>query len=283
MNTPNPLIPQGSLEAQQYQKRSFTKIVVSLILGVHGIVLGGLLFLGCKEEPKDKLAENSFDKQPLNATGHEAGSPGPFGNVPVATNDLPIQPVAINTNDPFGALSNSRDNGLNPPGRDAGFPTSPGFPPESNPTNNGPGETGFPPSQGESTKSLVHEPERSTESRQYAVLPNDNFTSIAKKHNITVKELATANPAADSRHLKVGQVLNLPANVTPVAPTVPTTNAETTAAGAIYTVKSGDTLTKIARDNKVTVKQLQQANGLRGSLIKVGQKLVIPAGGSGSK
>ena len=43
-----------------------------------------------------------------------------------------------------------------------------------------------------------------------------------------------------------------------------------------YTVKSGDTLTKIARDYKVTIKQLQQANGIKGSNIKVGQKLILP-------
>jgi membrane-bound lytic murein transglycosylase D len=49
-----------------------------------------------------------------------------------------------------------------------------------------------------------------------------------------------------------------------------------------YKVKSGDSLGKIASRNHVTVKQLQSWNGLRGSTIKVGQRLKVgkKAGGS---
>ena len=49
------------------------------------------------------------------------------------------------------------------------------------------------------------------------------------------------------------------------------------AAGETYTVKSGDTLTKIAKANGVKVKALQTLNGLTTTQIKVGQKLKIPA------
>ena len=45
----------------------------------------------------------------------------------------------------------------------------------------------------------------------------------------------------------------------------------------IYTVKSGDNLTKIARQFGTTVKALRAANGLKTDSIKVGQKLKIPA------
>ena len=44
-----------------------------------------------------------------------------------------------------------------------------------------------------------------------------------------------------------------------------------------YTVKSGDTLIKIAADHKTTVKALRSANNLTTDKIKVGQKLKIPA------
>jgi|WetSurMetagenome_2_1015567.scaffolds.fasta_scaffold43726_3 cell wall-associated NlpC family hydrolase len=43
-----------------------------------------------------------------------------------------------------------------------------------------------------------------------------------------------------------------------------------------YVVRKGDSLFRIARDNQTTAKALRAANGLQGSKIKPGQKLVIP-------
>lgn len=43
-----------------------------------------------------------------------------------------------------------------------------------------------------------------------------------------------------------------------------------------YTVRRGDTLSRVASTMGTTVAQLKSANGLRGDLINVGQKLVIP-------
>lgn len=48
------------------------------------------------------------------------------------------------------------------------------------------------------------------------------------------------------------------------------------ASGEKYVVRKGDSLIKIARENQTTAKALKAANGLQGSKIKVGQKLVIP-------
>jgi LysM repeat protein len=45
----------------------------------------------------------------------------------------------------------------------------------------------------------------------------------------------------------------------------------------LYTVKSGDTLTKIAHAYGVTVKAIETENNLTTTQIKVGQKLKIPA------
>lgn len=45
-----------------------------------------------------------------------------------------------------------------------------------------------------------------------------------------------------------------------------------------YTVQSGDSLSRIASRNGVSVSALQQANGLTGSNIRVGQKLKLPGG-----
>ena len=53
---------------------------------------------------------------------------------------------------------------------------------------------------------------------------------------------------------------------------VDTASGETT-----YTVKSGDTLGKLATEFHTTVKAIQAANDLTDTRIKVGQKLKIPA------
>jgi LysM repeat protein len=80
----------------------------------------------------------------------------------------------------------------------------------------------------------------------------------------------------DSRRLQVGQTLNLPPNVQAVTPNVPVAGSQTIATGTTYTVKSGDTLTRISKNYGVTIKALQEANGIKGSRINVGQKLTIP-------
>ena len=47
--------------------------------------------------------------------------------------------------------------------------------------------------------------------------------------------------------------------------------------GETYIVKSGDTLTKIAKQYGTTVKAIEAENNLTTTRIKVGQKLKIPA------
>lgn len=53
-------------------------------------------------------------------------------------------------------------------------------------------------------------------------------------------------------------------------------NKKKTSKPKTYTVKSGDSLERIAKRNGTTVKALQRANGIKGSRIRPGQKLTIP-------
>jgi LysM repeat protein len=273
MNTPNPLIPQGSLEAQQHQKRSATKIVVSAILALHGVVLGGLLFLGCKPEPTAQVADSSgFDslEAPASTAGRGPEGSTPFGDLSVSTNDIVIPSVDTNFHNPFAA--DGPQGGTTPTNSNSPFGGLPGNPLVPGTSSN----AGFPP--GGETTTLVREPEPAPTIVKYTVVPKDTFTTIAKKHKITIQAITAANPSVDSRKLKVGQVLNLPANVAPVTPPIPEGGPASAASSEVtYTVKSGDTLTKIARDHKVTIKQLQQANAIKGSNIRVGQKLIVPS------
>jgi phosphate transport system substrate-binding protein len=50
-----------------------------------------------------------------------------------------------------------------------------------------------------------------------------------------------------------------------------------TSQAADYTVVSGDTLSKIARKNSVSVDDLRKWNGLHSDMLKVGQVLKISA------
>jgi membrane-bound lytic murein transglycosylase D len=47
------------------------------------------------------------------------------------------------------------------------------------------------------------------------------------------------------------------------------------ASGKIYIVRNGDTLSEIAQKNKIKIQDLRRWNGIRGSKIRIGQKLKI--------
>jgi len=54
-------------------------------------------------------------------------------------------------------------------------------------------------------------------------------------------------------------------------------------ADATHVVRKGDTLGKIARVHHVSASKIQAANGLEGTRLSVGTKLVIPGGKAHSK
>jgi LysM repeat protein len=117
---------------------------------------------------------------------------------------------------------------------------------------------------------------------EYKVVQGDIPVNIAKKFHITVQALMDANPGLEPTKLKIGQTLHIP----PPAATSPSTAplpgvtpppGDAAAGSQIYTVKSGDNLTKIAAQYPgVTVKALRAANNLSTDQLKVGQKLTIP-------
>jgi murein DD-endopeptidase MepM/ murein hydrolase activator NlpD len=56
--------------------------------------------------------------------------------------------------------------------------------------------------------------------------------------------------------------------------------AKPAGAGGIYTVQQGDSLSAIARKTGVSVTALKQANGMQDGLLKIGQTLKVPVGGT---
>jgi LysM repeat protein len=94
---------------------------------------------------------------------------------------------------------------------------------------------------------------------------------------ITVQPAPQANPdtiAEQKPNHGSPPVLN--ATRQPVAPAASENTAASSPTRTIYVVKSGDTLTRIAKIHGTTVKALKTANNLNNDRIVVGAKLKIP-------
>ena len=119
-----------------------------------------------------------------------------------------------------------------------------------------------------------------TEGSEYVVVSGDTLGKIAKKNGVTLKALEAANPGVNAKHLKVKQKLTIPAGGSTPGGITASASANMTGAdtgtGTSYTVKSGDTLHKIAKHFGTSVKAIEAENNLSTTKIKVGQKLKIP-------
>ena len=122
--------------------------------------------------------------------------------------------------------------------------------------------------------------DKESDTTTYTVKSGDTLSHIARKYKTSVSELKKLN------HLKsdliyVGQKLKVNGSSSSKPETKPTTPAPST--GSTYTVKSGDTLTYIARQYKTSVSELKKLNHLKSDLIYVGQKLKVKGSSSSSK
>lgn len=159
----------------------------------------------------------------------------------------------------------------------------------------------------------IIEPNIPTDSNTYIVKSGDNLYSIAKKYDITVDNLKTTNNLT-SNTLSIGQVLKIPGtsieepnthtvskgeSLYSIANKYGTTvnelkqlnnlTSNTLSIGQIlklpgtteestintYTVKSGDTLYKIANKYNLTVNELKELNNLTSNTLSIGQTLKI--------
>ena len=102
----------------------------------------------------------------------------------------------------------------------------------------------------------------------YTVQSGDTLYSIARRFNLTVDALKALNNLT-SNNLSVGQVLIISED-NDIKPDP--------SDAIVYTVKSGDTLYKIANEYGVTVDEIITANNLKSTTLQIGQKLVIPTG-----
>lgn len=101
----------------------------------------------------------------------------------------------------------------------------------------------------------------------YYIKPGDTLYMLARRFNTTVNSILNANPGLDPHWLRVAQGICIPRQ--PIFPACPY--------GTFYSVKSGDTLNKIASRNNISLQALLKANpGINPDLIYVNQVICIP-------
>ena len=104
---------------------------------------------------------------------------------------------------------------------------------------------------------------------EHIVKQGDNLTSIAKEHKLYVADLKKWNNLKDG-NIKLGDKIKL-SNTLVDADEEEKSSTET----IFYSVKKGDNISLIAKNNNISVDDLKQWNNLDNNVVKVGEKLKI--------
>lgn len=115
---------------------------------------------------------------------------------------------------------------------------------------------------------------------EYTVRPGDTLSEIAQRFDVSVRAIVTDNGLRNANSIRVGQKLAIPgshgsgsSNQT----AVPAPGAAPAAAG-LYTVASGDTLSRIGAKLGVPWRKIAESNGLTSPYrLRVGQHLRVPS------
>lgn len=140
-------------------------------------------------------------------------------------------------------------------------------------------------------KLLIQEGEKGPGSREPApiiitqtedtheVYSGESLFSISRKYKISVEKIKQLNGLSDNT-IKIGQELVVRENTEKKPVLKPTLTPElkpkpTFVNSKTYKVQKGDTLWKIANQNKISVAQLKQLNNLTTDIVSIGQKLTV--------
>lgn len=112
-------------------------------------------------------------------------------------------------------------------------------------------------------QNIINGNSNSNNSSTYTVVSGDTLSGIGSKLGVNWKDIANANGISSPYTIYPGQKLTIPGGTS--------SNSSIT-----YTVKSGDTLSEIAKKYNTTVSKIASDNGITNiNLIYVGQKLII--------
>ena len=113
-----------------------------------------------------------------------------------------------------------------------------------------------------------------TSAETYTVKSGDSLWGIATKHGCNVNDLKSWNHLS-SNLIYVGQKLVIGQKKSTVQQQQGKKEPQQPTSNETYTVKSGDSLWKIATNHNMSVSQLKNLNKLSNDMIFVGQKLVV--------
>lgn len=112
----------------------------------------------------------------------------------------------------------------------------------------------------------------------YTVKAGDTLYRIAYNHGISLTTLLSINGLSETSTILPGQQLFVSGSAKTTATTTTTTSAKTVSystGASTHTVKAGDTLFRIAKNNGLTLSELKALNGLTSNNIRVGQVLKV--------
>ncbi len=107
---------------------------------------------------------------------------------------------------------------------------------------------------------------------EHVVQPGETLAQIAERYGFPIETLMDVNGIKNPDNIQAGQVLKIPGFASDDLKPQPVAAHP----GKTHTVVAGDTLSRIAAENGVSVTALKDINGLERDLIFVGQVLKIP-------
>ena len=110
--------------------------------------------------------------------------------------------------------------------------------------------------------------------REHVIAKGDVIANLAKQYGVSSAAILAANPGVDPKRLKLGAKIVIPPATASAA--VATAPAAAPSGDKVYVVKSGDNLTKIAKQFGTTINDIRKVNGLKTDRLSVGQKLKVP-------
>ncbi|MFT5408626.1 MAG: LysM repeat protein [Verrucomicrobiales bacterium] len=135
-------------------------------------------------------------------------------------------------------------------------------------------------------KQNQNRPTPSTQSGSvHHVASGDTLSSISRRYGIGLDRLVAANPGLDPHRIRIGQPIVIPksgaGSPAKPAPAPAPSPSPSPASTGTYSVRSGDTLSSIARRHNTSAPHLLALNGLRNpNALSIGQKLNVPGGSS---
>ncbi|MEN8214081.1 MAG: LysM peptidoglycan-binding domain-containing protein, partial [Pseudomonadota bacterium] len=126
-------------------------------------------------------------------------------------------------------------------------------------------------------RTIVHK-KPTTKTITHKVKKGETLSSIGRKYGVSVSSIKSSNKLK-SNTVRIGQKLRIKTSRKPTAKKGPAAKKRTTS----YTVKSGDTLSGIARKFGTSSARIKQDNKLKSDHVRIGQKLKISGGKSSVK